>query len=504
MDPFELPQADASIDVRERLDTALLAGEVGTFEWDVQSDRLWGDRSFARMFSITLDDKGAAPLSAYLAAIHPDDRDHVMQQIEQTLDSGRDYEAEYRIVTGPSPRWVVARGKIERDPAGGALRFPGVVIDVTARRMAEEALRASELKYRTLFERIDEGFCLLQLVFEDGRATDYRFIDMNPAFEMHTGLSSARGRMAREVLPDLEEHWFEIYGRVAMTGEPTRFQSGSDVMGRWFDVFAFRIGDAADRMVALLFKEVTAQWQAQQELVRAKEAAEQASLAKSQFLAVMSHELRTPLSGVIGFADLVDSAVLGPVTAKQREAMARIKASSWHLVGIIDDILTLSRAEAGKEEIRDEAVDLSAAVREVVRVFEPQAAASGHELHIIVAGDGLRTRTDAGKLRQILFNLVGNAVKYSVPGRIDMRVDATSSDDLFVHVVDEGPGIMEEDRERIFEPFTQADSSLTRSGSGVGLGLAICRRLARLLGGDVLLVSEPGEGSTFTLRLPRS
>jgi PAS domain S-box-containing protein len=502
----------------------------------------------------------------------------------------------------------------------------------TDAQRAEEAMRQSELRYRTLFESVDEGFCILEVIFEGDVAVDYRFIESNRAFEKHTGLINAQGRTARELLPDLEAHWFEIYGRVARTGEPVRFESGSDVMERWFDVFAFPIDGQGSNRVALLFSDVSEHKRteaalresrerfrailensldaayrrdlrtdsydfvsptvedvlgiptdvirtmpvadlvervhpddrlhiekaiaegtreghgrveyrfrterggyrfvadhftvqkddngdpiyrtgivrditdakfAEEELLRAKEVAEKASLAKSQFLAVMSHELRTPLAGVIGFADLLESEVLGPVNAKQRESLARIKASSWHLVGIIDDILTISRAEAGKEEVEIESVDLTTLTREVVRIVEPQAESTGLELRINDGGP-LPLRTDPRKVRQILINLIGNAVKYGRNGTVTVTIDADAVDAVLVKVTDNGPGIAAEDLDRIFEPFTQVDSSHSRRGSGVGLGLAISRRLARLLRGDVLVVSTPGQGSTFTLRLPRA
>jgi PAS domain S-box-containing protein len=238
-------------------------------------------------------------------------------------------------------------------------------------------------------------------------------------------------------------------------------------------------------------------------LREAKRLAEQASQAKSQFLAVMSHELRTPLTGVIGFADLLETGVLGPVAEKQREAIARISASSWHLIGIIDEILTLSRVEAGKEDVRLTEVDVGQIVREVVDLFDPHARARGLELRCLGSTAPTVLRTDAGKVRQILINLVGNAAKYTVEGSITVEVDRASSDALRLHVKDTGPGIEPAQQESVFEPFTQADSSHTRTDSGTGLGLAICRRLAKLLGGNVTLRSTPGQGCTFTLQLPR-
>ncbi|HEX2094855.1 MAG TPA: ATP-binding protein, partial [Longimicrobiaceae bacterium] len=232
--------------------------------------------------------------------------------------------------------------------------------------------------------------------------------------------------------------------------------------------------------------------------------AEEASAAKSQFLAVMSHELRTPLTGVIAYAELLETEILGPMEAKQQEACARIKASSWHLLSIIEEILIFSRAEAGRLEVRPEETDVVHIAREVVRILEPEAERNGVALRFECGEMAPRLWTDPGKVRQILLNLMGNAIKYTQQGEITITVEChrSASEDFQIHVRDTGPGIAPEQHERIFEPFTQADSSHTRTVGGTGLGLAISLKFARLLGGDITLQSIPGEGSTFTLHLP--
>ena len=262
----------ALADARRRLDSALIAGEVGTFEWDVVADRLWGDANFARLFNIRLDAQGAAPLQDYLAVIHPDDRARVAARVQRTLETGQAYEAEYRIVSGGEPRWVVARGKGERDASGRIVRFPGVVLDVTTRKRAEESRRASEQKYRALFESMDEGFCIIEVLFDEHeRPVDYRFLETNPAFVRHTGLMAAEGRRMRELVPDHDAHWFEIYGRVARTGVPERFEQSAKALGRDYDVYAFRIGMPEERQVAVLFQDVSEQKRTEVALVESRE-----------------------------------------------------------------------------------------------------------------------------------------------------------------------------------------------------------------------------------------
>ncbi|MEX2467885.1 MAG: HAMP domain-containing sensor histidine kinase [Gemmatimonadota bacterium] len=241
----------------------------------------------------------------------------------------------------------------------------------------------------------------------------------------------------------------------------------------------------------------------QEEVLRhALEAAEQASRAKSQFMELMSHELRTPLNSVIGYADLIETEVLGPTTAEQQSALRRIKASAAHLAWIIDEILTLTRADAGQETARWEAADLVEISREVVLAIRPQADTRNVALHLDDAKGPVVIRTDPSKVRKILSNLIRNGVTYTRQGEVRVEIARSPQDGVRVHVRDTGPGVAPEDQERIFESFTQVDSSPTRSTGGTGLGLTVSRKLARLMGGDVTLESTRGEGSVFTLHLP--
>ena len=247
--------------------------------------------------------------------------------------------------------------------------------------------------------------------------------------------------------------------------------------------------------------DITPQKEVERELRAAKETAEQASESKSRFLATMSHELRTPLTTVIGLADLMESGVLGPMNDRQRERLSRLKTAAWHLGAIIDEILTFSRAEADKLEVTLQRVDAARIVRAVAEVLEPQCEAKGLELITLGVDQPLVVRTDGGKFRQIAQNLVGNAVKFSERGRVQIEL-GRADDWLVLTVSDTGMGIPSAWLDRIFEPFTQVDSSSTRSIGGTGLGLAVAHRLVQVLGGTIQVRSEPERGSTFTVRLP--
>ena len=234
----------------------------------------------------------------------------------------------------------------------------------------------------------------------------------------------------------------------------------------------------------------------------AREEAERASQAKSQFLAVMSHELRTPLNAIFGYADLIEAEVGGPLNSSQRVQVGRILDSARHLRELIDQVLSLARIEAGREEVFLDYTEVKDVVDQVLSLIKPLAAQKQLELRRHTPSEEIWIRSDGGKIKQVLLNLVGNAIKYTEVGCVDVTLTADEEQVAF-EVRDTGVGIMEDDLTRIFEPFTQVDQSMTRRVGGSGLGLPISRRLARLLGGDVTVTSVEGKGSTFTFSLPR-
>lgn len=230
--------------------------------------------------------------------------------------------------------------------------------------------------------------------------------------------------------------------------------------------------------------------------------AQAANESKSAFLATMSHELRTPLTAVIGYEELLASGITGPITDAQGAQLGRIKRSAGHLLSLIDEVLTYARVEAHREVVTREPVTVAQLVDAATTLITPLAEAKGLAFAVHAPERPLTLSTDPLKARQILVNLLGNAVKFTARGEIALAVREDGEAVIF-QVRDTGIGIAPEHLDRIFDPFWQVQQKPTRTVGGTGLGLSVAHRLARLLGGDVTAESTVGEGSTFTLRLPR-
>jgi signal transduction histidine kinase len=236
----------------------------------------------------------------------------------------------------------------------------------------------------------------------------------------------------------------------------------------------------------------------------ARAAAEAANKAKTEFLTTLSHELRTPLNAIAGYAQLLEMGVRGPVTVAQSEDLRRILRSERHLLGLINELLNFGRLERGAVTLQIKSFAVARAVHDVIELIEAHAATQGLVLSMHCLDEALEVRADPEKLRQILLNLLSNALKFTRAGGT-VRVECVADDDeTYVCVRDSGIGIPSAMLDEIFDPFVQVNRGFDAPADGVGLGLAISRNLARAMGGDLSVTSELGGGSTFELRLPRA
>ena len=494
---------EALRDARIRLEATLSAGEVGSWIWDIRNNHLMADRNLARLFGVPEGAAGEATLERYIASIHPDDLDEVTRLIDLSIATRQPYRATYRVTDSEHGyRWINARGRVDFDADGAPAILAGVTIDITQQKEAQDQLRATQERYSKLISSIDEAFGIVQvLVDAAGKPYDYRFEEVNAAMEKQSGLVEAAGKTIREMVPDIEPKWIERYGRVAVEREATRFVEHSAAMGYWWDVYAMPIGAPEELRIGILFTDITARRQAEEELRQLAADLSEANRRKTEFLATLAHELRNPLAPLRTGLDLMRRAGLdAAASGKIHEMMDRQLRQMVHL---IDDLMDVSRINSGKIVLQKDYIDLAQAIRNAVETTLPAAQAARHRLDMTLPPPGLTLHADPTRLAQILGNLLTNAVKYTPQGG-RICIAARAEDRMAViEVRDSGMGIPLEEQAHVFEMFSQVSRNMGRAQGGLGIGLSLVRSLAGMHGGSVE-VSSPGpwQGTTFTLRLP--
>jgi PAS domain S-box-containing protein len=360
-----------------------------------------------------------------------------------------------------------------------------------------QALQASEQRYRTLFESMDEGYCIIEMIFDpphSDHAVDYRFLEVNPAFEAQAGMRDVTGKRMLEFVPSIEEHWLKNYGRVARTGESIRFANEYKTLNRWFDVYAFRVGTPEDPKVAVLFTDITGR-------KRAEAALQESDRRKDEFIATLAHELRNPLAPIRNGLQIMKLAADDPELLE--EARTMMDRQLDQMVHLVDDLLDVSRISRGKIRLKKERVLLTAAIRSALETTRPLVEAAGHRLTVNVPPEPIYVNGDSVRLSQIFSNLLNNAVKYTESsGCISLNVERRG-DEVIIQVKDNGIGIPAPMISKVFEMFTQVDHLTDRSKGGLGIGLSIVGQLVEMHGGMIEAHSDgPGTGSEFTVRLP--
>jgi len=438
--------------------------------------------------------------------IHPDDLPAVQSAFADLLaepGGQRAIEVRIRHADG-SWRTIESTGaNLLGDPA-----VEGIVNnyrDITERRRMEEEARESEEQFRTLADSIPQ---LAWMAGADGSIYWY-----NQRWYDYTGTTQEEmlGWGWRTVHhPDQVEGVVERFQRAVASGDPWEDifpLRGRDGAYRSFLSRAVPIRDAGGRIVRWFGTntDVEEQRLAEEELQLTKEAAEEANQAKSLFLANMSHELRTPLNAVIGYSEMLQEEAEDAGAGDLVPDIEKIHTAGKALLSLVNDVLDLSKIEAGKMELYLETFDVTPTIEDVITTVEPLIDKKGNTLNAHVASNVGVMRADLTKVRQSLFNLLSNAAKFTEQGTITLSATREAMDGrdwLRFRVSDSGIGMTAEQMGKLFQPFTQADASTTRKFGGTGLGLTITRRLCQMMGGDIALESTPGQGSTFTITLP--
>jgi PAS domain S-box-containing protein len=500
-------------DARLRQDAALVAADIGTWTYDIRADRIYADRNLAAIFG-TSDAAAAAgaSLAQYLDAIHPDDLHGARTAIAATIACGLPFEQQYRVRAADGGwRHVLARAKLTYGEDGQPAWMPGVVLDITRQREVEDALRASETRFRRLADSNVIGILRYRL--------DGSIIDANQSFLDMLGYSRAdveHGRLSSSLLtpPEWVEANRRVMAQLRATGRMDNHikeyyrKDGSRVSVQ----MGATMVDSCEGIAYVV--DISPIRDAQQALARSEAQLREADQRKDEFLAMLAHELRNPLAPIAAAADFLT--IGKPDPAQLREVTAVIARQASHMTGLIDDLLDVSRVTRGQVTLNRAPVAIAVLVAEALEQVRPLVEAKGHALALDVAleladdaddalaYEAVLVNGDRKRLVQVFANLLGNAAKYTPDGgQIGVRV-AVHDDEIEVEVVDDGIGMSAHLLARAFELFSQGERSADRSQGGLGVGLALARSLVELHGGRVRAASDgPGRGSRFSVSLPR-
>jgi len=498
----------------ERLRLALDSTQIGILEWNVTKGHVYYSPGLWSLLGYE-HSRMPSTLEVWQSLIHPDDLPVYRKRTESQLNGIASFiDPEYRVRSRTGEwRWVYVRSKsVMAGPNGRPTRIIGTVQDITTRRESEQALRESQAEARKLSLVASKTDNLVIIGSADGKIEW-----VNSAFcrVMEYTLEEVVGKDPGTLLsgPDTDAAQAELIRNEIAKGvgsntEIVHYSKSGRKYYLHLEVQVVRNQAGQVENYIAIENDITSRVETENQLRRAKAEADFASRAKSEFLASMSHEIRTPMNGVIGMTSILMET---PLTAEQRDFVNTIRTSGEALLTIINDILDFSKIESGKMELERAPFELALCVEEALDLFAPTAAAKRLEIGYHVEPDVPPWIVgDVTRLRQIIVNLINNAIKFTPSGSISIQVkriplDATMRSSqagrmrLEIAVQDTGIGIPQDRVDRLFKAFSQVDSSTTRKYGGTGLGLAICQRLTQLMNGDIRVESEPEKGSTFTI-----
>ncbi|MBM4287690.1 MAG: response regulator [Deltaproteobacteria bacterium] len=524
---------------KERLDLTLGATGIGIWERDLHQHTLTWDQATQAILGLPTEEM-SGHREIFLERVHPDDLERMREETRQAIAGVRDYSTEYRVIWPDASQHVVAtRAVVLRDEQGVATRMIGACWDITDTKQREQlAFLGSEVgDALTSFKPIQERLqlCAEALVsqFDAALARIWTVNEVESILEMqasagiHSQTDGTRsriplgqfkiGRIAQEgrlrfsnqvgAEPDVDDkEWVRQHGLVSFVGHPLI------VEGRVVGVMAFfsrtKLNPDAVHALAGVAKTIAVaidRDRAERELEEAREAAEAATRAKSAFLANMSHELRTPMNAILGYSEMLMEDAEDQGQEDFIPDLQKIHTAGKHLLGLINEILDLSKIEAGKMDLFLESFDVAGMINDVASTLQPLIEKNANTLQVHSAPELGSMYADLTKVRQSLFNLLSNASKFTQNGTITLDTAPVLRDGvkwISFRVADTGIGMTPEQIDKLFQPFVQADASTSRKYGGTGLGMTITQHFTRMMGGEISVASEPGAGTAFTVLLP--
>jgi PAS domain S-box-containing protein len=508
-----LRESEQALNREKRVVEAVQLSElapIGMFSADIEGQVVHGNSHWTHMMGAASYEELVG--KRWLEAIDPRDRPEVEEAWRALVALRTPMRVQFR--TDCFAAWPVRWIRMNVSPVDTGvdlMAFVGATSDITETLSLEEELQSKNQLLEASQERLSRALDASGLgLWEYDLRSDRIYLSKSwaellgyPARDTVVQGNGGQALLPPEELPRLLPMWHALLKGATAHFSAEHRHATADGKRIWALTEAQvteRGPDGRALRVVGTCKDITARRQVDAELRAAKEAAEQASQAKTHFLATMSHEIRTPLNGVIGLAQLLSSATL-PV--READAVRMIDSCAKSLLSLVDNILDFSKIEAGKLALEEVPTDLHRLAGELGDLFGVRAADKGIGFRLRINPDVPRwVAADPGRLRQVLLNLLGNALKFTSDGGFSLYLSCGPAGQLSFAVVDTGIGIPQAEQARLFTRFTQVDGSSARRFQGTGLGLAISRQLAQLMGGDVDLRSEPGEGSTFTLRIP--
>ena len=480
--------------------------------WRPEGTRTFVNEAYRNYFGLTPEQ---ALSDTFMPLVAEEDRAAILEKMSRLTTGTARFEMDTHRVIKPdgSVAWQEWVDQAIYDETGQLVEFQSVGRDVTERKRTEEALAASEAELRALFASMDDVVLVID------REGIYRKIAPTNPNLLYKPPGELLGKSLRDVFPaDRAESFLHTVRQVIETQETAHIEYPLTIGGEehWFDASISAMGadntlwmarditdrkQAAERLQRLNEELELRVARRTEELAAAMVKAQESDRLKSAFLASMSHELRTPLNSIIGFTGVILQGLAGPLNKEQTKQLNMTRDSARHLLALINDILDISKIEAGQLEILKHPFDMREAIAKALQVVQPLLKKKNIQVRTLIGLNVGILNQDRRRVEQVLINLINNAIKFTERGEVEIECQVREGW-LETRVRDTGIGIKPEDMHRLFKPFQQIDTGLARGHEGTGLGLSICHHLVTAMGGTIEVESQWGVGSTFKFTLP--